>query len=131
MTGRPHRPAPHGAGQPSGADAAQPFDADIVRAVCRHMNADHADDSLLICRALGGCPDATRARATGLDADGMDFAVAVDGIEVPVRIPFARRISERAEIRREVVRMHERACDALGLPPRSAERNSRSRPGLK
>ncbi|MFI2664458.1 DUF2470 domain-containing protein [Micromonospora carbonacea] len=131
MTGQPHRPASHGAGQPSDADAAQPFDADTVRAVCGHMNADHADDSLLICRALGGRPNATRARATGLDADGMDFAVAVDGIEVPVRIPFARRISERAEIRREVVRMHEQACDAFGLPPRSAERNSRSRPGLK
>ncbi|MDG4819983.1 DUF2470 domain-containing protein [Micromonospora sp. WMMD956] len=120
MTGQPHRPASHGAGQPSDADAGQPFDADTVRAVCRHMNADHADDSLLICRTLGGCPDATRARATGLDADGIDFAVAVDGIEVPVRIPFARRISERAEIRREVVRMHEQACDALGGPPRRA-----------
>ncbi|MFC5945559.1 DUF2470 domain-containing protein [Micromonospora harpali] len=139
MTGRPHRPAPDDAGHPSDADpgkpldadAGQPFDADTVRAVCRHMNADHADDSLLICRTLGGCPDATRARATGLDADGMDFAVAVAGIEVPVRIPFARRISERAEIRQEVVRMYEQACDALGVPPRSAERNSRSRPGLK
>ncbi|MFC8845976.1 MULTISPECIES: DUF2470 domain-containing protein [unclassified Micromonospora] len=104
MTGQPTRPASR--------DSGQPFDADTVRAVCRHMNADHAEDALLICRTLGGCPDATRARATGLDADGMDFAVGVDDIEVPVRIPFARRLTERAEIRREVVRMYEQAREA-------------------
>ncbi|WFE97697.1 DUF2470 domain-containing protein [Micromonospora sp. WMMD987] len=99
----------------------QPFDADVVHAVSRHMNDDHAGDSLLICRALGGCPAATRARVTGLDADGMDFAVTLDDIEVPVRIPFAHRLTERAEIRREVVRMYEQACAALGVPPRPAD----------
>ncbi|MFE7874759.1 DUF2470 domain-containing protein, partial [Micromonospora humida] len=75
---------------------------------------------LLICRTLGGCPDATRARVAGLDADGMDFAVTLDDIEVPVRVPFARRLTERPEIRREVVRMYEQACAALGVPPRRA-----------
>ncbi|MBM7075132.1 DUF2470 domain-containing protein [Micromonospora sp. MMS20-R1-14] len=84
------------------------------------MNDDHAADSLLICRTLGGCPDATRARVAGLDADGMDFAVTLDDIEVPVRVPFARRLTERPEIRREVVRMYEQACAALGVPPRRA-----------
>ncbi|GHJ07287.1 hypothetical protein TPA0907_16540 [Micromonospora humidisoli] len=98
----------------------QPFDADTVAAVSRHMNDDHAADSLLICRTLGGCPDATRARVTGLDGDGMDFAVTLDDIEVPVRLPFAHRLTERAEIRREVVRMYEQACAALGVPPRRA-----------
>ncbi|MFG2012102.1 DUF2470 domain-containing protein [Micromonospora sp. NPDC048868] len=97
-----------------------PFGADVVAAVCRHMNDDHAADSLLICRTLGGQPAATRARATGLDAEGMEFAVTVDDIEVPVRVPFAHRLSERAQIRQEVVRMYREACARLGLPPRAA-----------
>ncbi|MGN9767884.1 DUF2470 domain-containing protein [Micromonospora sp. SD12] len=97
-----------------------PFGADVVAAVCRHMNDDHAEDSLLICRALGGHPAATRARATGLDAEGMEFAVAVDDVEVPVRVPFAHRLTERAQVRQEVVRMYREACRRLGLPPRPA-----------
>ncbi|WP_213453218.1 DUF2470 domain-containing protein [Rhizomonospora bruguierae] len=96
------------------------FPPEVVAAVSRHMNDDHAEDALLICRTLGGQPAATRARTTGLDADGIDFAVTVDGTEVPVRVPFAARLTERAQIRREVVRMYQDACDELGLPPRSA-----------
>ncbi|MFI9529962.1 DUF2470 domain-containing protein [Micromonospora rosaria] len=98
----------------------EPFGPDVVAAVSRHMNDDHAADTLLICRTLGGCPAATRARTTGLDADGMDFAVTVDDIEVPVRVPFAHRLTERAEIRREVVRMYREACQQLGIEPREA-----------
>ncbi|MEU4383412.1 DUF2470 domain-containing protein [Micromonospora echinofusca] len=97
-----------------------PFGADVVAAVCRHMNDDHAADSLLICRALGGHPAAIRARATGLDDGGMEFAVTVDDVEVPVRVPFAQRLTERAQIRQEVVRMYREACRRLGLPPRAA-----------
>ena len=97
-----------------------PFTPDVVGAVCRHMNDDHAEDSLLICRTLGGQPAATRARATGLDAEGMEFAVTVHDIEVPVRVPFAHRLTERVQIRQEVVRMYREACERLGLPPRPA-----------
>ncbi|MFY1703976.1 DUF2470 domain-containing protein [Micromonospora sp. WMMA1923] len=97
------------------------FGPEVVAGVSRHMNDDHAEDTLLIARTLGGCPQATRARTTGLDADGMDFAVTVDDIEVPVRIQFARRLTERAEIRHEVVRMYREACARLGLEPRPAD----------
>jgi putative heme iron utilization protein len=97
------------------------FPPEVVAAVTRHMNDDHAGDALLICRTLGGRPAATRARTTGLDADGMDFVATVDGVEVPVRVPFAHRLTERAQIRREVVRMYQEACRQLGVPPRSAD----------
>ncbi|MFJ6197347.1 DUF2470 domain-containing protein [Micromonospora sp. NPDC092111] len=99
----------------------QPFGPDVVGAVSRHMNEDHAADALLICRTLGGCPTATRARTTGLDGDGMDFVVTVDGVDVPIRVPFAHRLTERAEIRREVVRMYREACRHLGIEPRPAD----------
>ncbi len=95
-----------------------PFPPDVVAQIARHMNADHADDNVLIVRALGGMPAATAARMSGLDADAMEFAAVVDGIEVPVRIPFAERLTERRQVRAEAVRMYREACAALGVEPR-------------
>jgi putative heme iron utilization protein len=96
-----------------------PFPPDAVAQIAAHMNGDHADDNVLIVRALGGMPDATAARMSGLDADAMEFAAVVDGIEVPVRIPFAERLTERSQVRSEAARMYREACAALGLTPRS------------
>jgi putative heme iron utilization protein len=96
----------------------QPFTEDVIAAVSRHMNEDHEDDNVLIVRALGGRADATGARMTGMDGEGIDFAAAVNGQEVPVRVPFSRPLTQRAEVRPEVVRMYREACAALGLPAR-------------
>jgi putative heme iron utilization protein len=96
------------------------FGPDVVAAVCRHMNDDHPDDSLLICRTLGGRPAATAATMTGLDADGADFEVTVDGRPEHVRLPWSTTLTERPQIRLEVVRMYEQACAAAGRVPRTA-----------
>ncbi|MFF8765637.1 DUF2470 domain-containing protein [Nocardiopsis dassonvillei] len=95
-----------------------PFSPEVVAAVTAHMNGDHPEDTLLICRALGGQPEATAARMTGLDGDGGDYAVTVDGTEHAVRVPWARPLTERAQIRAEVVRMYQEACNRLGVTPR-------------
>lgn len=79
---------------------------DVVEAVARHMNTDHADDNVLICRVAGGRPDATAAVMTGLDEEGVEFAVATPDGEVTVRVPFSRRLVERAEVRAEVARLY-------------------------
>jgi putative heme iron utilization protein len=94
------------------------FEPEVVAQVARHMNDDHADDNVLIVRGLAGVHTATSARMSGLDADGMDFAAAVNGVEVPVRIPFSERLTERRQIRAEAVRMYQEACAALGVEPR-------------
>lgn len=89
-----------------------PFDADVVDAVLRHMNTDHEQDSVVICRAFGGRPDATSATMIGLDGTGADFEVdGPSGVSV-VRIAWAVPISERPEIRAEVARLFHEA-DAL------------------
>lgn len=93
------------------------FDADVVAQIARHMNDDHADDNVLIVRGLAGITTATAARMSGLDADGMDFEATVDGIAVPVRIPFTERLTERRQVRGEAVRMYQQACAALGVTP--------------
>ena len=97
---------------------AGPFSPEVVTAVTAHMNGDHPEDTLLICRALGGRPDATAARMTGLDGEAGEYSVTSDGTEHTVRIPWSRPLTERAQIRQEVVRMYREACTLLGLPPR-------------
>jgi putative heme iron utilization protein len=95
------------------------FGPGVVAAVCRHMNDDHPADSLLICRTLGGHPDATAARMTGLDAVGADFTVTLPGGGVArVRLPWSTTLTERPQIRAEVVRMYVEACALAGVPPR-------------
>lgn len=95
-----------------------PFPPEVIAQIARHMNNDHAADNVLIVRALGGVPSATAARMCGMDADAMEFAAVVDGIEVPVRVPFSRRLTERREVRAEAVRMYREACVALEITPR-------------
>ena len=92
-----------------------PFPPEVVDQIARHMNDDHAADNVLIVRALGGIPTASAARMSGMDADAHEFAAVVDGIEVPVRVPFAERLTERAQVRTETVRMYRESCDLLGL----------------
>jgi len=95
-----------------------PFPPEAADRIAAHMNGDHADDNLLIVRALGGIPTATAARMSGLDADALEFAAVVDDIEVPVRIPFSERLTEHRQVRAETVRMYREACAALGVDPR-------------
>lgn len=85
------------------------LDATAQRAIVDHLNDDHPEDTLLLCRTLGGEPTAERAWAHGVDVDGLDLRAEVDGTEVAVRLPFAERITERAQVRAEVVRLYERA----------------------
>lgn len=95
-----------------------PFSAEVVAAVTRHMNDDHPEDTLVICRGLGGEPDATAARMVDLDAEGGDYAITVDGTERTIRVPWGETLTERAQIRWEVVRMYRDSCLRLGLSPR-------------
>ncbi|GAA1745717.1 DUF2470 domain-containing protein [Aeromicrobium alkaliterrae] len=93
------------------------FEPEVVDAVLAHMNDDHTDDALLIVRAFG-LPEAESATMTGLDGDAAVFAAVLDGVPSEVRVPWSTSITERPEIRREVVVLYEQACAALGLEPR-------------
>lgn len=100
------------------------FSADVVAAIMRHMNVDHAEDSVLICQALGSQPKTVQARMTGMDDLAIDFQATVDGGEVAVRIPWSQQLTERAQVRVEVVRMYQEACSALGVEPRDPDGGS-------
>jgi hypothetical protein len=93
------------------------FSADVVAAICRHMNDDHTDDSLAIVRAFAE-PSATAATMTDLDEFGGTWAAEVGGQTQPVTIPWLGTVAERADIRREVVVLRDAAIEKLGLPER-------------
>lgn len=106
------------------ADPEIAFAPEESAAIMRHMNGDHSNDSVLMCRALAGLPDTEAASVVGVDKDGMDFEAVVGGQTVAARIPWGRRLTARAEVRGEVVRLYQESCAALGIEPRQAEQAS-------
>lgn len=82
------------------------------------MNDDHTDDSLLIARAFGD-QDADSARMIGLDTAAGHWVYTKAGAEHELAVPWpAGEITERPEIRREVVALYDAACARLGVEPR-------------
>jgi hypothetical protein len=96
------------------------FDDATLSGVLSHMNDDHAADNVLIARAFGDAEEVADARMTGFDGDGGDWDVtSADGTVSPLRVPWpGGPISERREVRREIVALYDAACARLGLEPR-------------
>lgn len=96
------------------------FDDAVTAAVLGHMNVDHAADNLLIARAFGPHPDVVGSTMTGFDGDGGDWRVQpAAGDEFSVRVPWpSGPITERAEVRREIVALYDESCRVLGVEPR-------------
>ena len=96
------------------------FDDAAHAGVLGHMNGDHGGDNLLIARAFGAADDIVAARMADFDGDGgrWDAELAGGGrIEVTVPWP-GGPITERAEVRREIVALYDEACRRLGIEPR-------------
>lgn len=98
------------------------FDADVVAAVLRHMNGDHADDNLLIARAFAAASESpiTDAVMTGFDGEaGVWRLTRADATDEELHVPWpAGTISERPAVRREIVALYDEACARLGVEPR-------------
>ena len=84
------------------------------------MNDDHLDDNLLIARAFGNAA-ATSSTMTTLDHIGGSWVYAVADIEHSLTVAWSREIGERAEIRREIVKLYDMSCEKLGIEPREHE----------
>lgn len=82
---------------------------DVVEAVVTHMNADHAQDCVTLCRRHAGDPSIEVARLVHLDADALVFEVSGAGDDhpgqSPVRIPWLRPLRERADLRIQLTEM--------------------------
>ncbi len=96
------------------------FPDDVVRGVLAHMNDDHRDDSLLIVRAFAD-PDASAATMTTLDTLGGTWVYTSGGANHELTVPWSAELTQRPEIRREIVRLYDAACERLGVQPRAHE----------
>lgn len=99
------------------------FDDAALRGVLGHMNNDHADDNVLIARAFSPGADVVAAEMTGFDGDGGRWrATTAAGEQVQVAIAWpGGAITERREVRREIVALYDAACARLGVTPRPHE----------
>jgi len=109
----------------SEAGSAHSFDDTVLAGVLGHMNGDHGDDNLLIARAFAGDAGIDAARVVGSRMEGFDghggrwTASLSDGSEAVVAVPWpGGPISERPEVRREIVALYDEACRRLGVEPR-------------
>ena len=97
------------------------FAADVIAAVLRHMNDDHTDDNLLIARAFSAPPvdDVDGAVMPGFDGEAGRWEVSRGGATSELRVPWpGGPITERREVRREIVALYDDACARLGVEPR-------------
>lgn len=97
------------------------FSKEVTERVLAHMNDDHGADNLLIVRAHGA-PEATAATMLGFDENGSDWWVAAEGGEKQLRIDWpGAPISERPQIREQVVVLFNQAKERLGIADEPAE----------
>lgn len=96
------------------------FDDAALAGVLGHMNDDHADDNLLIARAFSPLADVVTSQMVGFDGDGGDWLVGLaDGEEHVIRVPWpGGSITERRDVRREIVALYDESCRRLGVEPR-------------
>lgn len=96
------------------------FDDDTLAGVRGHMNDDHSDDNLLIARAFSPLADVVASEMITFDGAAGQWRVSLaDGTNDVIRIPWpGGEISERREVRREIVALYDEACARLGITPR-------------
>lgn len=82
-----------------------------------HMNADHGEALVLLCRQLGGRPDITEATMSAVDRYGFEVVAVAPTGRAAVRLGFARPVATADEVRRELVGMVRDARAGAGAPP--------------
>jgi putative heme iron utilization protein len=88
------------------------FSTEISDRICTHMNDDHASAVVLYAQAFGGFPEATEAQMLAIDANGMDLTARVNGETVPVRVKFARTLTDSEDAHHLLIDMVKQARKA-------------------
>ena len=82
-----------------------------------HMNEDHLEHTLLMVRALGGIPEATAASVLSIDRYGFEVLADTASGKRRTRVGFSRVVSERDQLRKEMVDLTNRARTLLSTEP--------------
>jgi hypothetical protein len=90
---------------------AHQFEPDVIEGICGYMNDGSMRQNLTeIVQALTGDDTITEAKMTGFDGDGFDVDTVADGGKGTARLNWTRPISERAEVREQLLLLFERAA---------------------
>jgi heme oxygenase (biliverdin-IX-beta and delta-forming) len=111
-----------GYGRMSWVDAAAYAEAEpdplagAAAAIIQHMNADHGEAQVLICRHLAGRPDSTEAIMSAVDRYGFEMIVISPAGRAAVRLGFAKECTTGDQVRQAMVALvaDARAAAALG-----------------
>ena len=87
------------------------LDAAAVAAIVAHLNDDHADHMLEICRAFGGEAGAEAVTVTvaSVDLDGLDLVATSAGERRAVRVTWLGPVRSRGHVRTALGQLHEEA----------------------
>jgi hypothetical protein len=81
----------------------------VAADVCRHLNHDHSEDLLLIVRTLGHVPDAYRAAAIDVDAEGLSLTASTHRGQEQTRVVFTGVAADRAGLQAALEALRARA----------------------
>ena len=88
--------------------------AALAEGVLRHMNEDHGDAMVLMCRALSRASDTTSATMTSLDRYGFEMSATTAAGPRPIRLAFPKTVETSKEIRTAMVNLTKEARLSTG-----------------
>jgi len=77
--------------------------APFAKGILEHMNADHAEAMVLLCKKLSRATDTTAARMVGVDRYGFEMSATTAQGPRPIRLAFASPVTTAEDVRREMV----------------------------
>jgi hypothetical protein len=113
-----------GYGRMSWVDAAAYAEAEpdplaaAAAGIIEHMNADHAEAQVLVCRHLAERPDTTGAVMSGVDRYGFEMIAVSPAGRAAVRLGFPEECTTSEQVRQAMVAMVSDARDIAATAPR-------------
>jgi hypothetical protein len=90
---------------------AHQFEPDVIAAICNYMNDASMRANLTeIVKALSSDDDITEATMIRFDGDGFDVDIAKNGDTSVARFPWSRPVTQRGEVREQLLLLFERAA---------------------
>ncbi|DAC42826.1 MAG TPA: HugZ family protein [Candidatus Thalassarchaeaceae archaeon] len=82
-----------------------------VEDILSHMNEDHEDAMVIICKEMSKAKDTASATMTGIDRYGFEMSAMTAEGPRPIRIGFENEATDSEEARKEIVSLVRRARD--------------------
>src|SRR5688500_6360319 len=89
----------------------------VAPQIMKHVNDEHVENMIEYLRAFTDVQDATFAMAVAMDRHGMDIEAETPGGKQTRRIGWSEELTERPQVREQMVRLTNEAHAKLGITP--------------